>query len=162
MPSWQNSWKGLEMFKEVCFLTCPQIDKKWSWRNRGGIFPIKCKLCLSNWDFPICIGGESHFDLSIYGAENFEKSLSVLGWKVRSNWMNRAINGNLLLFSPLIWHLGVCICFFCSICLYIFCISYIFWFLSVLCLFFCSIWMNKAINGSLFHFSVTVDLLDCV
>ena len=55
--------------------------------------------------------------------------------------------------------------FICSICLYIFCFSYIFLvfiFTLFVFLFCCSIWMNKAINGSLFHFSVTVDLLDCV
>ena len=152
------------MFKNFYFLTCPLIDRKWSWRNREGIFPFKCKLCLSNWDFPICMRGESHFDLSINGAENFE--VSVLWWKVRSDWMNRAINGNLLRFSPLIWHLGVCICFYLQY-LFVY-VLYFLHFLVFICtlfvffLFFCSIWMNKAINGSLFHFSVTVDLLDCV
>ena len=83
---------------------------------------------------------------------------------VQTGWIEQSME-TCSVFSPLIRYLGVSTCFYLYyLFVYILYFLHCFVFICTLFvfLFCCSIWMNKAINRSLFHFSVTVDLLDCV
>ena len=91
MSSWQSSWIGIEMFKNFYFLTCPLIDRKWSWRNRGGIFPFKCKLCPIEIFLFVCAG--NRILISLFTELRILKSLCQCSDErcVQTGWIEQSM-----------------------------------------------------------------------
>ena len=165
MPSWQNSWKGIEQkcSKSFAFSLVlklirndhDEIEEAFSPSNANCVCPIEIFLF-------VC--AENRILISLSAELRILKCQCSDERCVQTGWIEQSME-TCSVFSPLIRYLGVSTCFYLyHLFVYILYFLHCFVFICTLFvfLFCCSIWMNKAINRSLFHFSVTVDLLDCV